>query len=296
MNTLVHITHEAHEKMGGIGAVLEGLLTTRAYQAAVDRSILVGSTSLPLAQPSESIQAVLYATGEAATSPDVPPALQEAFKRIEATYGVRLLYGRRAVPCPLETRRASVELLLFDVRGASPAATNQVKGELWKAYALESNQFEADWGFEEWMRVAGPALEAVAALVGDRVADTALISHEFMGLPTLLAARLRMPDAKTIYWAHEVPPVREFIEREAGQRLVFDQALETSIGLENYEAQLRERGGYKHALVTRACQMHCVFAVSDRVANELRVLAPEFKRTAVEVVYNGLPVDRKSVV
>jgi glycosyltransferase involved in cell wall biosynthesis len=290
MNTLVHITHEAHEKMGGIGAVLEGLLTTRAYQGAVDRTILVGNACLPLARPSEVVQEVLYETGGAAPSPGLKSDLIDAFKKIESTNGVRLLYARRAVPCPLETRHASVGLLLIDVRGALAGPVNTLKGELWQAYALESQRFENDWSYEEWVRLATPALEAVAAIVGDDLAETVLISHEFMGLPTVLAARLRVPALKTIYWAHEVPAVRDLIEQEAGQRLIFDQAMETHHGLEEYETRLRGWGGFKHALVTRAARAACVFAVSDRVAHELRLLSPDFANTPVEVVYNGLPV------
>ncbi|MHC4412449.1 MAG: hypothetical protein ACYSW6_05670 [Planctomycetota bacterium] len=40
--TVVHVTHEATGKIGGIGAVLQGFFTSNAYLEAVDRSILVG--------------------------------------------------------------------------------------------------------------------------------------------------------------------------------------------------------------------------------------------------------------
>ena len=42
--TLAHVTHEAVEQIGGIGTVLEGLMTSPVYQAQVRRSILVGPT------------------------------------------------------------------------------------------------------------------------------------------------------------------------------------------------------------------------------------------------------------
>src|SRR5690349_577651 len=42
MQTVVHVTHEAIQKIGGIGAVLQGLLTSRAYLDAVPRNILLG--------------------------------------------------------------------------------------------------------------------------------------------------------------------------------------------------------------------------------------------------------------
>ncbi|MBM4017961.1 MAG: glycosyltransferase family 4 protein [Planctomycetes bacterium] len=302
MATLIHVTHEAYEKMGGIGAVLEGLLTARAYQSIVDRTILIGAAALPLRQPSEELAAVLYETGrqpcdprlatgtaQAANSPAVP-ALAEALRKIEAASGARLLYGRRAVPCPLETRHSEVELLLVDVRDAKPAAFNHVKGQLYEAYGLQSDRYEREWGFEEWVRAAGPALDAVEALLAGALDDAVLVSHEFMGLPTLLAARLRMPGLRTVYWAHEVPTVRDLLENHTEHRLVFDQALETRRGVRSYEAVLKERGGFKYALVSRAHAAHRVFAVSSRIAQELELLSPDFRRTAVEIVYNGLPV------
>ena len=291
MYTLVHVTHEARQKMGGIGAVLEGLLTTRAYQAVVGRTILVGCGRVPTTGPPDPLEHVLYQTGRPADGADtVDGSLAEALRRIETTYGVGLLYGRRRLPCPLRQRHSRVELLVLDVRAATSGPVNRLKADLWEAYGLQSNRFESDWGYEEWVRLAAPALEAVEALLGAGRDRAALVSHEFMGLPTLLAARLRAPVLRTIYWAHEVPPVRDLIEREAGHRLVFDQALDTEAGAISYEAVLRATGGFKHALVSRAHHASAVFAVSDRVARELALLDPAFRRRPAEVVYNGLPV------
>ena len=39
---VVHATHEAGLKLGGIGAVLDGLLGSPAYNETVGRTILVG--------------------------------------------------------------------------------------------------------------------------------------------------------------------------------------------------------------------------------------------------------------
>ena len=289
MATLIHITHEAYEKMGGIGAVIEGLVTTRAYQSVVARTILIGTGEVPPRKPAAEEVTVLYETGrppaEAFTA-----ALADAFRQIEAATGVRILYGVRSVPCPLETRHTEVELLLLDVRQAHLAPVNHLKSQLYEAYGLASDRYEHEWGFEEWMRAATPALEAVAALLAGGTQEAVLISHEFMGLPTLLAARVRLPDLRTIYWAHEVPTVRDLIENEADVRLIFDQAMETRRGVRSYEAMVRERGGYKYALVSRAHAAHRVFAVSSRIAQELELLSPDFRRTLVEVVFNGLPV------
>ena len=39
---LAHVTHEAGEKIGGIGAVLDGLLGSPAYNYTVARTVLLG--------------------------------------------------------------------------------------------------------------------------------------------------------------------------------------------------------------------------------------------------------------
>ncbi len=290
MTTLIHITHEAREKMGGIGAVLEGLLTARAYQEAVERTLLVGNASLPLQARPPGLEDVLYETGPAASADGcLEPSVLEAFARIERELGVRILYGRKRVCGPLQTRFAPAETVLLDVGDVRPEPVNDLKRRLWEAYGLPSDRFEDDWGYEEWVRMALPTLEVVAALVGRPAPDAVLVSHEFMGLPTVLAARRLAPDLKTVYWAHEVPPVRDLLEQETGHRLLFDQAIRTRPGQRSYESILRDAGGYKHALVSRACRAHAVFAVSDRTAQELALLSEEFRRTRIDVVYNGLP-------
>lgn len=290
MTTLVHITHEAREKIGGIGAVLEGLLTARSYQQVADRTLVVGNASLPLGCRPPDLEAVFYETGVGVLGEGcVESAPLKAFEQMERELGVRILYGRKQVSGPLQIRRAAAELILLDVRDALPEPVNRLKRELWDAYGLPSDRFEADWGYEEWVRMALPTLRLLDSLVAETDAETVLVSHEFMGLPALLAARRRVPDVKTVYWAHEVPPVRDLLERRSGHRLVFDEAIKSRSGQRSYESILRDAGGYKHALVSRAHRAHGVFAVSDRVARECALLSDDFRRTRVEVVYNGVP-------
>ena len=42
MATAIHATHEALFKIGGIGAVIEGLATSDCYQREIDRTLLFG--------------------------------------------------------------------------------------------------------------------------------------------------------------------------------------------------------------------------------------------------------------
>jgi len=291
--TAIHVTHEARTKMGGIGTVLEGLITSTPYQMAIDRTLLVGTADLPLRDPPFDLSTVLYETDSPAVGPNAPQAPAAAiFHDLEATYGVHVFYGQRALRVPSSSRRVLVDLLLLDVRQATTAPVNAIKAQLFQRFGLQSDRFENEWGYEEWMRLAMPALAAVTAYLGHVMDGAVLMSHEFMGLPTLLAARIHAPDLKTVYWAHEVPPVRDLIENSAEHRLRFDRAIETAEGRRTYEAILGEETTFKHALVRRGCAAHAVFAVSDRVAEELRLLDRGFHETPIEIVYNGLPAQQ----
>ena len=92
MTAMAHITHEAVEKVGGIGAVLQGLLTSRAYRKSVERSILVGPLFDPsAAQPLGPRGVLLYDRLAGVGDPAAARALEE----VEREHGVRLVYGRR---------------------------------------------------------------------------------------------------------------------------------------------------------------------------------------------------------
>ena len=111
MATVVHVTHEAVHKVGGIGAVLQGLIAAPAYALWVERTLLVGplsdfDTPEPLGPDGE----VLYDGWNGIRTTPAAPALT----RVESQFGVRLVYGRRAFAddvCP--------EILLVDCRHPS---------------------------------------------------------------------------------------------------------------------------------------------------------------------------------
>src|ERR1700680_314264 len=94
MQTCVHVTHEAIQKIGGIGAVLQGLLTSKVYLAQASRNILVGPF-WPADEKGEHrlgpLGEVLYSSLDSLyRSP-----LAERFRQIELTYDVGIVYGRR---------------------------------------------------------------------------------------------------------------------------------------------------------------------------------------------------------
>ena len=95
MSTVIHATHEAVQKVGGIGTVLEGLVTTPSYQKAVERTFLVG----PLSAASDEDRIaregkVLYSS---ITGTNGGPAGRK-LDRVSEKYNVNLVAIRRKEP------------------------------------------------------------------------------------------------------------------------------------------------------------------------------------------------------
>ena len=105
---VVHVTHEAVEKIGGIGAVIAGLTTADAYAETVSRTILLGpllSTDRPAGQRMGKGGALLYSTvDDVVASP-----WREKFHPIEQTYDVGVIYGTRQIDEPCNGKLAEVE-------------------------------------------------------------------------------------------------------------------------------------------------------------------------------------------
>ena len=284
MATVIHVTHEAVQKVGGIGEVLRGLICSCAYRAAVERSILVGP--LPDAESAEPLGPhgeVLYDRRLGIWDDDIGPLLAE----VESAEGVRLVYGWRR----LDTAAGlSVEVILVDVSNA-PTGLTAFKHQLFEHYGIPSDRYDFDGGeYETYVRLAGPAFAAIDALLRD-ASPRYVIAHEFMGLPTALRAKLSAdPRYATIFYAHEVATVRRLIEESEGHDVMFYNVLrcarDAGVLLEDVFGPQDDY--YKHALVRRAWHCDAVFAVGDFVEQELAFLGPEFSSRPATLVYNGV--------
>ena len=74
MTLAIHVTHEAVKKIGGIGAVLDGLLATRNYQKRFPRTLLY---------------APLFNVN------DFPFSRRPELEGVEKEYGVRAFFGKK---------------------------------------------------------------------------------------------------------------------------------------------------------------------------------------------------------
>lgn len=291
MLTLVHVTHEAVHKIGGIGTVLEGLITARPYQARVGRTLLVG----PLFSRRGGVESRLGADGEvwySSVDGKTDHALGGLFRGVKERFGVDVVYGRRRLRAPAGDETADVEVLLFDVGPMHAHAVSLVKFQLYEKYGIASDRFETIWEYEQYVRLAGPALAALKGLgLGQPATPCVVVAHEFMGLPTALLARLDR-DARfgAVFHAHETASVRRIVEEHPGHDVTFYNVMRQARRSGQFLVDVfGDQGGYfKHALV--AASRHCdhILAVGPLVMEELRFLGPEFDDVPISVVFNGV--------
>ena len=292
MSIVVHVTHEAIQKMGGIGAVLEGLLTTRSYNEAIERTFLVGPL-FPGADLGE-LDAVLYRASEGIA--DTPYA--KALSEIEQVYHVEIVYGQRKFVDKNKNVTTLTDVILVNVSNSNEVQTSQFKGRLYEDFDIESSRYESEWEYEEYVRLAEPAYDALQALIGGKTnTPVFVISHEFMGMPfafKTLIERKSNEDAanmRTVFYAHEVATIRPIVEGHPGHDIRFYNVLEQA---KAQGQSIREVFDdpfwyFKHALIDKAHLCDAIFAVGDLVVDELRFLAKPFEEFPINLVYNGIP-------
>ena len=288
--TVVHVTHEAVGKIGGIGAVLQGLFPCHSYLESVDRSIIIsplftteGSVLDRLGEDGE----VLYSSIDGLVKAGYAPA----FSKIEALYNVGIVYGRRTFVDRQTGTTSSPEVLLIDVTRVDKGPVNEFKRRLFEEFGVQSHRYESLWEYEQYIRLAPPAIAALKA-IGAAKDSTIVIAHEFMGMPTALAATLEPGcDFKTIFYAHEVATMRRIVEEHHGHDTMFYNTMRQA---HNDKLYVNEVFGdqscyFKHGLVEASRYCDRILAVGDYVVEELRFLAPEFETARIDIAYNGVP-------
>lgn len=291
VDLLVHATHEAGVKVGGIGAVLDGLLSAQAYVDNVARTILVGPMDTQNLEEMERLTSprnrleIAYSSYHAIEDTDA--ALRDRLREIEGRHNVRILYGTRAFGA------ACHEVLLVDGRYATAEQANLFKGQLYDRFGIQSDRYEHNPEFALYVDVALPSFEALNAVTGDAGPNRWLIAHEFMGLPLCYSAMIAAPGAwRTVFYGHELTTARPIVEFHSGHDTMFYNVLararERGLDLEDVFGD--QSGFFKHALIKPAAE-HCdrIFAVSDRVVEEMRFLGDAWARAPIDLVYNGVP-------
>ncbi len=292
MITAVHVTHEATRKVGGIGAVLEGLITCPAYLQEVERTILVGPLFDYVADKKPSLGPegkVLYSSFDGVDLGNWRKLLEPVCRK----FGVGILYGSRVLRDEWSGRTAEVEVLLFDVANMKRAPLDEFKWKLHERFSVSSDQHEVIWDYEQYVRLALPAFDALRALLAAAPAGPVLVlAHEFMGVPVVLRALLENgANFATAFYAHETATARRIVEEHPAHDTMFynviSQATKEGLFIEDLFGS--QDGFFKHALVKAADSCDSIFAVGHLVRDELHFLSKEFAQKEIDLVPNGIP-------
>ncbi len=289
--TVVHVTHEAIGKIGGIGAVLNGLFTSETYQQDIGRNILIsplfsteGDVSNRLGEGGE----VLYSSLDGM----VKTSYFSSFRKIEDTFNVNIVYGRRTFSDHFSNIKGCPEVILIDISRIEERPVNELKGRMFHEFGIRSDLYENLWEYEQYVRLAPPAIAVLKAIgAAKHDAPTIIVSHEFMGMPTALEAILDPFDFKTVFYAHEVAPMRRIVEKHLGHDTMFYNVMKSA--KENSQSVNEVFGDQNHffkfALVDAARHCDNILAVGDYVVEELQFMAPEFQLADIDLTYNGIP-------
>ncbi|MHC4123894.1 MAG: glycosyltransferase family protein [Planctomycetota bacterium] len=288
--TIVHVTHEATGKIGGIGAVLKSLCTCKAYLSAVNRTIITGplfTTDVPASDRLGEGGDILYSSLDGIEK----TKYANAFKMIERYYNAGIVYGTKTFDDKDSGIESKIEILLIDVRYVHAEPVNELKKQMYNEFDIQSDLYEHIWECEQYIRMA-PAAIATLKEIGAAGNFTTIIAHEFMGMATALAGILEPAcEFKTVFYAHEVATMRRIAENHPGYDTMFYNALEEGIRQNLYVNDVfgEQSNYFKHAFVSASKYCDGIFAVGDYVVKELKFMGPEFEQANINIVYNGIP-------
>lgn len=290
MISIIHATHEALFKMGGIGAVLEGLITSNAYKESIGRTFLAGP--VPVWNPEERLEEesgeVLYSR---VTHVD-RGGYAKLFSPIEERHGTRIIYGRRKLRDRIRGTSAHPEIVLVDPMQINLRHLDEFKYFLAQRFGFHPALFQHIEDFERYIKIAGPAFEACKALLGDDPGPYHVIAHEYMGIPMALRAILEGdPRFRSVFHAHETATVRPLVEENIGHDTRFYNVLQHAFdhGLFLEDCFGSQDDFFKHALLKQSHHCDRIFAVGDFVQQEFQFLSPVFQSRPIHLVYNGIP-------
>ncbi|MCB0082677.1 MAG: hypothetical protein KDE47_17165, partial [Caldilineaceae bacterium] len=262
---VVHATHEAGVKVGGIGAVLDGLLGAESYNQQVERTILVGPMNLQDSTEMERLTSprngltILYSSMHAIFD-NVSTTVRAALQGVEQIFGVAILYGERTFG------RFRHEVLLVDASQPNQQKVDSFKFDIWQNYGYDCVRYEWNPEFLQYITIAPPLFAAVKAIDADAGLtpnEKFIIAHEWLGLPVVFAAQMTEPEQwRTIFYAHEMATARIIVEADGGHDTRFYNVL---FEAKEWNMSLEEIFGnqdhfFKHPLLHQAIRCDNIFA------------------------------------
>ncbi len=287
---IVHVTHETTQKIGGIGAVLKGLFTCKAYLEFAGRSIVTGplfDRDAPLSKRMGKGGQVLYSSLDGLYNTEYAAS----FAELERLYNAHIIYGTKTYVDEQTDVNSTAEIILVDVTTMFARPVNELKSRLYERFDIKSDQYEYIWEYEQYIRLAAIIIPLLSAM-GAANEPGIMVGHEWMGMPSVLAAICDSHcDFRTVFYAHEVATIRKIVEEHPGHDVHFYNAMLQGQTEGEYLSDVFgcQNGYFKHPLVEASKYCHAICAVGDYTAKELRFLSQGFADIPVDVVYNGIP-------
>ena len=291
---VVHATQETGIKVGGVGAVLDGILSSGSYQLGVQRTLLVGPMNTRddvemerLVSSSNKLN-VEYSSYHGLDKLD--RRLSAALGKIEASFNVHILYGRR------DFAGTQHEVILVDASKVAPDKLNDFKRRVYDRFGLQSDLYEQNPEYGLYINAAEPSYLALKTLVDSgRSGERFMIAHNYAGLPLLYSALLHDPSLyHPVFFAHEVSTIRSIVENSYGHDAMFYNTLQRARahGLFLKDVFGDQSDNFRHAMLKTAIECDNILAVGDSIVEELRFMSPVLAQTHIDLVYNGLsPVE-----
>lgn len=287
---VVHATHEAGIKIGGIGAALDGILGSGSYQLGVQRTILVGPMNTRddaamerLVSPSNKLD-VEYSSYHGLDKMDA--RLSAALGKIEAGYNVHILYGCR------DFDGSQHEVILVDPNKVVSDRLNSFKRRVYERFGLPSGRYENDPEYGLYLNAAEPSYLALKTLFNrGRSGERFMIAHNYEGLPLLYSAMLHDPGLyHPMFFAHEVATVRSLVENSYGHDTMFYNTLRLARaqGLFLGDVFGDQSSNFRHAMLKTSIECDNILAVGGSIVDEFRFLSPVLAKAQIDLVYNGL--------
>ncbi|HNX27765.1 MAG TPA: hypothetical protein PKK48_10195, partial [Phycisphaerae bacterium] len=261
-----------------------------AYRKKVSRSFLIGpkfAGEKTLADRLGPHGEVLYCRADG----KIGGEYEKIIRPVEERYGCEIDFGRRLIIEPYSGKNVLIDVILVDVSVVNIERLNTFKGRLFEKFGVTSDRFENIWEYEQYVRLAEPACDTLRALINGARNPVVILGHEFMGMPTVLKAKLDMPESRAYFHAHEVASVRPVVEKRSGHDTMFYNVMSAARrkGLTLEEVFDEVAVNFKHRLVKAAKYCDGVLAVGDFVREELEFMSSDFTESNVHLVYNGIP-------
>lgn len=260
----LYATREAGVKLGGVGTVLESLLSSDAYISQVRRTILAGpmfthdATEMARLQSPQNGLTILYSSLHGIFD-GVDEVLRTALQQIEQTFQVALLYGKR------KFGEHEHELLLADATQPAMAPLRQFQARVGEHYGLDLGRYSWSDELTFILATAQPLWSACQCLIEPMaltVQQKRLILMGWPGIPLLFAMHIAMDGihnrwAQTLFYADECATARHLVEDHDGHDTRFYNTLirAQAEGIVMSDLLGQRDDLFKHVLLQQA--VHC---------------------------------------